>query len=192
MADFILRSNLTQVIPNVIQKFLLKIRLIFFWQQVQSCFMMKLTSPAFREGEIIPSVYTCEGKNWNPPLEIENVPKSAVSLVLIMEDPDVPPSVRSDRMWDHWVIFNIPASEKKIKENSTPPGIQGKNTSGKNQYEGPCPPDREHRYFFNLYALNKSLDLKPGAAKAQVEHAMKDHILASAKLMGRYEKGRGY
>ena len=154
--------------------------------------MMKLTSPAFHAGEIIPSLYTCEGKNWNPPLEIAHVPQSALSLVLIMEDPDVPSSVRSDQMWDHWVIFNMPATTKHLRENSTPPGIQGKNTSGKNQYEGPCPPDREHRYFFKLYAVAKMLDLKAGTTKSQVEQAISEYILDSAQLMGRYEKGKGY
>jgi len=154
--------------------------------------MMKLTSPAFRAGGIIPSIYTCEGKNWNPPFEIAHPPQATVSFVLIMEDPDVPPAVRSDQMWDHWVVFNIPPETRHLKENSTPPGIQGKNTSGKNRYEGPCPPDREHRYFFKLYALIKMLDLKAGATKAQVEQAIAESILDSAELMGRYEKGKGY
>lgn len=154
--------------------------------------LMKLTSSAFSEGEIIPSLYTCEGKNINPPLEIQEVPPKAKSLVLIMDDPDVPASVRPDRMYDHWVVFNIPPSTHHLKENSTPPGIQGKNTSGANKYTGPCPPDREHRYFFKLYALDTELSLKAGATKKEVERAMDGHILSQTQLMGRYEKGKGY
>lgn len=154
--------------------------------------MMKLTSPAFHTGGIIPSLYTCEGKNWNPPLEIAHVPQSAISLVLIMEDPDVPISIRPDQMWDHWIVFNIPAKTKHLLENSTPPGIQGRNTLGENKYQGPCPPDREHRYFFKLYAITKMLDLKAGAAKSQVEGLIAEYILDSAQLMGRYEKGKRY
>ena len=153
---------------------------------------MHLTSPAFKEGGIIPSVYTCEGKNINPPLEISGVPANAKSLCLIMDDPDVPAFVRPDRMYDHWVVFNMPSNLHKIPENSIPHGIQGKNTSGQNQYIGPCPPDREHRYFFKLYALDKMLDLKAGAAKHEVEKAMQGHIIAQCQLMGRYEKGKGY
>lgn len=153
---------------------------------------MKLTSSAFQDGGVIPSVYTCEGKGINPPLEISAVPKEAKSLVLIMDDPDVPAFVRPDQMYDHWVVFNIPPTTHKIAENSHPPGISGKNTSGKNGYIGPCPPDREHRYFFKLYALEKMLDLHAGATKKEVEKAMQGAILAQCQLMGRYEKGKGY
>jgi Raf kinase inhibitor-like YbhB/YbcL family protein len=153
---------------------------------------MHLKSPAFKEGGIIPSVYTCEGKNISPPLEIGDAPKEAKSLVLIMDDPDVPAFVRPDRMYDHWVVFNIPPSTHKIAENAPPSGIHGKNTAGKNQYTGPCPPDREHRYFFKLYALDKMLDLPAGATKRQVEEGCKGHILSHCQLMGRYEKGKGY
>jgi Raf kinase inhibitor-like YbhB/YbcL family protein len=149
---------------------------------------MKLTSSAFSEGGKIPSVYTCEGKGINPPLDIADVPAEAKSLVLIMDDPDVPASVRADRMYDHWVVFNIPSETRHIKEHATPPGVQGRNTSGKNVYIGPCPPDREHRYFFKLYALNKLLSLKEGSSKKEVEEAMRGHILKETHLMGRYEK----
>ncbi len=153
---------------------------------------MHLSSPAFKEGGIIPSLYTCEGKHYNPPLEISDVPHQAKSLVLIMDDPDVPAHVRPERMFDHWVVFNIMPDTRKIPENSVPQGIQGSNTYGKSSYFGPCPPDKEHRYFFKLYALDKMLDLHTGATKHQVEHAMKGHVIAECQLMGRYEKGKGY
>jgi Raf kinase inhibitor-like YbhB/YbcL family protein len=153
---------------------------------------MQLTSRAFKEGGIIPSIYTCEGKKISPPLEIAGVPPGAKSLCLIMDDPDVPASVRPERMYDHWIVFNMMPNLKSIPENSVPQGLQGRNTSGKNQYIGPCPPDREHRYFFKLYALDKLLDLHVGATKHEVEGAMKGHIIAQCQLMGRYEKGKNY
>ncbi|MCC6128226.1 MAG: YbhB/YbcL family Raf kinase inhibitor-like protein [Chlamydiae bacterium] len=149
---------------------------------------MKLSSSAFTSGKAIPRIYTCQGKNINPPLDIADVPSKAKSLVLIMDDPDVPPSVRLDRMYDHWVVFNIPPSARHIKENSMPPGILGKSTSGENEYVGPCPPDREHRYFFKLYALDEALSLQEGASKKEVLAAMKGHILEETELMGRYEQ----
>jgi len=151
--------------------------------------IMKLSSPVFREGEKIPSLYTCEGKNINPPLEFEDVPRNAKTLVLIMDDPDVPKTLRADGMWDHWVLFNIPPSIRLIAEQTkNPPGVAGKTTSNTLAYIGPCPPDREHRYFFKLYALDTALELKVGATKAAVESSMEGHILAEAQLMGRYEK----
>lgn len=153
---------------------------------------MKLTSSAFQEGGIIPSRYTCEGRDHNPPLAITDVPASAKSLVLFIDDPDVPKTLRPDGMYDHWVVFNIPPHTHQIPENAHSLGIQGKSTNGKNQYIGPCPPDREHRYFFKLYALDKNLDLPAGATKKEVEKAMQGHILAQCQLMGRYEKGKGY
>lgn len=153
---------------------------------------MKLTSPLFQEGGIIPSCCTCEGEESHPPLEFHHVPKEAKSLVLIMEDPDVPAFVRPDQMWDHWVVFNIPPTAKGISTQGPVPGVQGKNTGGSIGYQGPCPPDREHRYFFKLYALDTMLDLPSGVTKKQVEQAIKHHILAETHLMGRYEKGKGY
>lgn len=153
---------------------------------------MQLTSPAFREGGIIPSIYTCEGKNISPPLQIDQVPPGTMSLVLIMDDPDVPAFVRADQMYDHWIVFNLSPDLRVLEENQIPPGVQGKSTNGKNQYVGPCPPDREHRYFFKLYALDQSLPLSSGATKKEVEKAMQNHILAQCHLMGRYEKGKGY
>ncbi len=153
---------------------------------------MKITSPAFEEGGIIPSLYTCEGKNISPPLLFLSLPKNAKSLVLIMDDPDVPKTLRPSGMYDHWIVFNIPPSTQKIEQNEAPAGVQGKNTGGKNQYTGPCPPDREHRYFFKLYALDTLLNLKEGVTKEEVENAMRGHIIDQCQLMGRYEKGKGY
>lgn len=146
---------------------------------------MLLTSTAFTHGSPIPRKYTCQGDNTPPPLAIADVPPQAKSLVLLVDDPDVPASLRPDQMWDHWVLFNIPPATRAI-ENGV--GTLGLNTSGKKAYEGPCPPDREHRYYFKLYALNCSLPLAAGATKAQVLHAMQGHILAEAQLMGRYNK----
>jgi Raf kinase inhibitor-like YbhB/YbcL family protein len=151
---------------------------------------MQLTS-VFENGKIIPSLYTCEGKNINPPLKIQGVPPNAKSLVLLLDDPDVPKSLRADGMYDHWVLFNIPPNTSQIEENSSS-GTKGKNTAGQNKYTGPCPPDREHRYFFKLYALSSLLTLKEGATKKEVISAMQGHILAECTLMGRYEKGKGY
>ncbi len=152
---------------------------------------MKLSSTAFSEGGSIPSQYTCDGDNISPPLTIKEVPENAKSLVLIMDDPDVPSNVRRDNMWDHWLVFNISPQTDTIPENEEPVGVPGKGTAGNLTYFGPCPPDREHRYFFKLYALDSLLTLEEGATKVMVEQAMVGHVLAEAQLMGRYEKLSG-
>lgn len=147
---------------------------------------MKLTSPAFKNNEKIQSKYTCDGENINPPLTISNVPQGAKSLVLIMDDPDaVKPA---GKVWDHWIVWNIPPDTKEIAAGQEPLGVHGKGTSGNLKYKGPCPPDAEHRYYFKLFALDAQLELSEGATKEEVEKAMERHIIAKSELMGRYER----
>lgn len=151
---------------------------------------MQLTSSAFQNGESIPSTYTCDGSNTNPPLTISDVPEGTQAFVLIMDDPDVPTSIRTDGNWDHWLMWNISADTTDIAENSVPNGaVVGKNTGGENRYGGPCPPDRQHRYFFKLFALDTTLDLpNDSATKTDLLMAMNNHILAKAELMGTYNR----
>ncbi len=153
---------------------------------------MQLTSPVFRHGERIPGKYTCDGDRLlSPPLAIADVPEGAQSLTLIMDDPDVPKTLRPDCNFTHWVLFNIPTTVSGILEGETI-GTPGLTTAGKTNYTGPCPPpDYEpttHRYFFRLYALDTMLDLAEGASKEDVEAAMSSHVIASAELVGTYSR----
>jgi len=146
---------------------------------------MKLESSAFKNGEEIPRKYGYKKDNVNPPLEIKDIPNQCKSLVLIMDDPDAMGAV--GKIWVHWVIWNIDSNIEEIKENSVPENsIQGKTDFGEIAYGGPAPPDKEHTYVFKLYALDSKLDLKEGSNKAQVEDAMKSHVISEAKLEGRY------
>ncbi|MHB0969341.1 MAG: YbhB/YbcL family Raf kinase inhibitor-like protein [Thermoanaerobaculia bacterium] len=151
---------------------------------------MKIESSAFKEGALIPQKFTCDGQDLSPALRFTDVPKDAKSLALVVDDPDVPPAVRADRNWDHWVVWNIPPATHDIGEGAPPKGIQGRNSWGKNVYGGPCPPDREHRYFFKLYALDTMLELPATAGKPELLAAMKGHVLEQAQLMGRYDRPR--
>ncbi len=152
---------------------------------------LTLTSIAFAEGEHIPAKYTCDGENISPPLSIADAPPDTASFALIMEDPDVPEEVRPGGIFDHWVMFNIPADTTEVAEDMLP-GTPGANSSGKSGYTGPCPPSdmepKEHRYFLRLYALDIELALTEGASKDDVLDAMKGHVLATAELMGRYAR----
>jgi len=149
---------------------------------------LTLTSSAFGGGDAIPSTYTCDGDDISPPLSWEGVPSEAVSLALIVDDPDAPGDV-----WVHWVVYNIPAATAELPEAASPDGLpagamEGLNSWGEAGYGGPCPPEGSHRYFFKLYALDVELEGLVGPAKAEVEAAMQDHIVAAAELMGTYEK----
>lgn len=151
---------------------------------------LNLRSPAFAEGGDIPRKFTCDGPDVSPELVWDEGPAGTQSYSLIMDDPDAPAGT-----WVHWVYYNIPSSARGVPENVPKVaevkggGTQGRNDFGRVGYGGPCPPrGPAHRYFFKLYALNGKLALKPGATKAEVEKAMKGHILAEAQLMGRYRR----
>ena len=145
---------------------------------------MKITSSAFQNNSSIPSLYTCDGANINPPLTFSDIPAGAKSLALIMDDPDAPSGT-----WDHWLFWNLPPSVTEIKEGVPPAeAIVGVNSWPKIAYGGPCPPDREHRYFFKLYALDTMLNLSRGSTKKEVESAMSGHIIAQAELVGKYNR----
>ncbi|MGK7392631.1 MAG: YbhB/YbcL family Raf kinase inhibitor-like protein [Candidatus Cyclobacteriaceae bacterium M2_1C_046] len=143
---------------------------------------LALSSPKFENGGSIPKKYTCDGENVNPPIKVENLPEDTETLALIIEDPDAP-----NGTFDHWIVWNINPYLDQINEHVTP-GVEGKNSFGKHHYKGPCPPDGEHRYFFRIYALNKSLKLQPDAGKIELLDAMEGNVLASGELMGRYKR----
>lgn len=148
-----------------------------------------LTSASFQEGQPIPPKHTCEGQDLSPPLAWDHAPNGTKSFALIHDDPDAPGNT-----WVHWVLFNLPASvghlpEGMPKDRELADGSrQGMTDFGRTGYGGPCPPSGTHRYFFKLYALDMMLSLPSGATKAQVEAAMKDHVLAEAQLMGVYHR----
>lgn len=145
---------------------------------------MKITSSAFENDAKIPQKYTCDGENINPPLLFSQVPQNAKSLVLIMDDPDAPMGT-----FVHWVLYNIPPSTSEIKEDSMPGEASvGRNSGGRSDYIGPCPPSGTHRYFFKLYALDSVLSLDGNSGKKEVEDAMTGHILEQAQLIGLYSR----
>lgn len=113
---------------------------------------------------------------------------------MIVDDPDAPDPAKPQRVYVHWVVYNIPAQTKSLAENASKSGmpagaVQGKNDWGKPEYGGPCPPIGRHRYFFKVYALDTTLTLKD-ATKADLERAMKGHIVDSGELMGTYQKAK--
>jgi Raf kinase inhibitor-like YbhB/YbcL family protein len=153
-----------------------------------------LSSPAFENGKTIPSEFTCDGTNTSPELHIENTPRETVSLALIIDDPDIPQVVK-ERMgidvFDHYVLYNIPADTQVIPAANATVGTVGKNTRSMG-YTGPCPPPeyepREHRYIFQLYALDTTLELPEGATAAELKAAMEGHIIETSFMIGRYER----
>lgn len=161
---------------------------------------MKLTSSAFENNQYIPSKYTCDGMNVNPPLSISDVPNGTESLVLIVDDPDAPAGT-----WDHWIVWNINPIAIGIIENSSPTtrvikkgstpiptildsAVEGITSFGKPGYGGPCPSSGIHHYQFKLYALDIVLNFDASAGKKDIEKAINGHILAEDLLIGLYKR----
>ena len=152
---------------------------------------MKLTSKAFGTKGMIPPQFTCDGQDISPPLSWSNPPTNTKSLALICDDPDAP-----GKTWVHWVVYNLPPSSCSLPEavpagsKIAAGGLQGINDFKQLAYGGPCPPGGKHRYFFKIYALDRMLNLQSGAAKAELEVAMKGHIIDRGELMGYYSRKR--
>jgi Raf kinase inhibitor-like YbhB/YbcL family protein len=143
---------------------------------------ISITSPAFQSGGVIPAKFTCNGANISPELQISGVADEAKSLILIVDDPDAPRG-----LFTHWIAWNIDPKTTRVDENSAPAGaVQGTNDFGKRNYGGPCPPSGTHRYFFKIFALDTNLELKPNARRAELDAAMRGHVLAQGELMARY------
>ncbi len=154
---------------------------------------LKITSSAFQPGGAIPSKYTCEGQDVSPPLAWSGVPSNTKSFALIVDDPDAPDPAKPQRVYVHWVVYNTPPTATSLPENASKKGlpkgaVQGKNDWGKAEYGGPCPPIGRHRYFFKLYALDIELTGLSSPTKADVERAVKGHVVDSGELVGTYQK----
>ena len=152
----------------------------------QAASALDLSTPAFKQGEKIPSKYTCDAAGMNPALTFGGVPANTKQLVLTLHDPDVPKTLMPSGNFDHWMVWDIAPTSKGIAEGAG--SSMGMNGAGKAGYIGPCPPDREHRYFFRLYAVDIPLTGKMFKDRAALEEAIKGHVLAEAQYLGRFER----
>ncbi|MCA9659997.1 MAG: YbhB/YbcL family Raf kinase inhibitor-like protein [Myxococcales bacterium] len=153
---------------------------------------MKLESTAFAPEASIPEKHTCEGDDVSPPLAWAELPANTQSLALIVDDPDAPDPAAPKRIWVHWVLYDIPPAVRGLAEGASaalPAGIrEGKNDWKRAGYGGPCPPIGRHRYFFRLYALDAALGDLGEPTRADLDAAMKGHVLGEVALMGTYQK----
>ena len=152
---------------------------------------LQLTSTSFDTDSAIPLKYACSGANISPALSWTEPPANTQSFALIVDDPDAPTSTPAV----HWLIYAIPATQRTLAEDTakkaTLPGgaRQGRNSAGKIGYTGPCPdPGKVHHYFFKLYALDYTPDLKPKAKAEDVQAAVRGHATAEAELIGRFQR----
>ena len=152
---------------------------------------LRLKSPAFENGALIPRVHTCDGRNASPPLFWTGVPEGTKSFALLMDDPDAP-----RRVFTHWIVGDIPPTATGLPEGVKPRyeieggGTQGRNDFGDVGYGGPCPPSGTHNYVFTLYALSGKLELSDRARRDDFLAAVAGKTIAQARLVGRYDRSR--
>ena len=147
---------------------------------------LEIISPVFSPLEAIPQRYTSEGENVSPPLQWSKIPPETKQLALICHDPDAPLPFG----FTHWTVYNIPPNVDEIAQSGGNKFTEGVNTTGSNGYTGPAPPEGHgvHHYYFWLYALNQTLDLKPGLSREELLDAIADSVTAQARLVGIYER----
>lgn len=146
---------------------------------------LQINSPAFGSLKQIPKRYTKNGENISPPLMWINIPSNTKEFALICHDPDAPYTYG----WTHWVIYGIPGDINHLEEGKGDYYTEGLNSGKTLGYSGPAPPQghRQHHYYFWLYALNNTLDLKPGLTREELLAKIDDHIIEQARYVGIYE-----
>lgn len=149
---------------------------------------MELESSGFTNGGRIPDNYARSGKDLSPPLAWRGEPSGTRTFALIVDDPDAPSGT-----FVHWLIYNIPSSIHKldpgvpVAKRLSGGTLQGRNGFGRDGYDGPQPPSGVHRYFFHLYAVDSEIKAPPGASREQVDDALRGHVLAECRLIGKYQ-----
>ncbi|MGD0125604.1 MAG: YbhB/YbcL family Raf kinase inhibitor-like protein [Terriglobia bacterium] len=156
----------------------------------QQAAKIELKTTAFEPGGFIPKRFTCEAADVSPTLAWSDPPAGTQSFAIIEDDPDAPSGT-----FVHWLVYDLPAGFRRLPEalpgsdQMAGGGRQGTNDFSRTGYSGPCPPPgKPHRYFIRLYALDAKLDLRPAAARRELDSAMQGHILARAELMGRFKR----
>jgi Raf kinase inhibitor-like YbhB/YbcL family protein len=156
---------------------------------------LSIRSTAFAPHGEIPQQYTCEGADISPPLAFAEAPAGTRSLALVVDDPDAPDPAAPQRVYVHWVVYDLPADAAGLPEAVAPAALPAGAREGTNDWHrtgwgGPCPPIGRHRYFFKLYALDTLLGDLGRPTRAALERAMEGHVLAQAEVVGTYQKRR--
>jgi Raf kinase inhibitor-like YbhB/YbcL family protein len=145
-------------------------------------------SPIFANGQRIPERYAHppEGEDIQPPIQWADLPAGTRSLALLCEDPDAP----QDDPFVHWVLAGFPADRQELVENEGARYLQGRNDFDRQGWGGPLPPEGHgpHRYHFKLFALDQEPQVEPGLSKQDLLQAIDGHVLATAELVGSYER----
>jgi hypothetical protein len=147
---------------------------------------IEVSSEAFDDGDILPERCAHDRDNVSPPLSWSGVPRGAVELALLCQDPDAP-----GETFTHWVVTGIDASTTGVAEGTLPAGATaGTNDFGQVGWGGPQPPpgDEAHRYVFTVLACARRLELGPDAGANDLAAALEGNEVARGQLIGLYRR----
>jgi len=163
---------------------------LLLWGGASGALAMTLASPAFKDGDKYPRSASCDGGERSPALTVSGAPEGAKALAVLASEMD-----GGKARATLWMAFNVPPATQAIPENQPrarqmkPDGLQLSLPGGKPGYSGPCPPGGVTRHvLIEVFALDTTLDLPESATRQQFLLALEGHILAKAKLAGRYKK----
>jgi hypothetical protein len=151
---------------------------------------LDVRSPDFKEGERIPTKFTCDGEDEPPVISWAKPPAGTRAVAVIFDDPDAPGGI-----FTHWTVFNLEPGQNRLagsigSDETGPTGpFEGLNDFGAAGYGGPCPPGgAEHTYRFNVFALIAPLALETGAPASEVITAMRGTVIGYGVLTGTYSR----
>ncbi len=154
---------------------------------------MQLSAADFQNASAMPLKLSSYGESVSPALRW-NAVRGAGSYAIILEDPDS----KDGKPFVHWVIWNIPANTLALREGlptaprlTDPEGVlQGRTRRGVPGYYGPRPPigDPPHHYHFQIFALDRMLDVPFGSTRDEVMTTAQGHVLAAGELVGLFSQ----
>lgn len=145
---------------------------------------VRVTSPAFDDGDLIPERFSCLGENVPPPLAWTGVPEDAVEVAVLVTDPEAP-----DGTFFHWVVLRLPAETDRLTDGALPEGaVVAPGSSENPTYIGMCPPQgEEHEYRFTVHALDEPMPKDAaGLAPDEVKDRVAERSIAAGTLTGRF------
>jgi Raf kinase inhibitor-like YbhB/YbcL family protein len=146
-----------------------------------------VTSQALPSDHPIPVDYSCDGRDVAPPLTWSAPPDGTKSIVLMLDDPDAPSGT-----FTHWIVMNLPGDALSLAEGKDPTALGakvGQNDFHSIRYNGPCPPRGEmHHYRFWVYAVDYVLPLNEGAARSELDAALRGHLVGAGALRATFAR----
>jgi phosphatidylethanolamine-binding protein (PEBP) family uncharacterized protein len=140
---------------------------------------MRLTSPAFTDGGVLPKQYTCAGEDPSrPDLHWSTPPPGTKELALVVVDPAV-----GEDGYVHYLFWGLSPQRVSATEGSAAGGLPGMNGEGREHWAPPCPVSGSpHTYEFRVLALDRHPDVLMTANLRQFSDAIRGSVIGEGLL----------